>query len=352
MKHVVVLDTNILRADFLFKSNHFRILKEYLKITNSTLIIPTIVIQELVHLYRLELQTKFEDLNSLKDRINRNLLLDSVLDFNPDANINLEEQVFKYQEYIENQLKPFLRQIDHEDAFLPELVRRSIEKIKPISRKGQEFRDALLWLTLMNYIKKQKFELKVSFITNNVKDFADETKMALHPDLMKEIMETGISFYFYRSLTDFTQNTAITITDISKEWLVESLDWEGIQVTAESTVENIDPSYFYEYYYGNKIDKSDLEGWDVVYASYYRDIEGFYIYETTEKNNYTVEVDLYGNAVLEFESKEGKFFQKDVDFGTKAYLIIKQMKIIEVKLNPYGEEAGLDFGPSYEAPKI
>ncbi len=350
MKHVIILDTNILRKDFLLKSNHFRILKEFMYASRSKLVLPSIVFQELIQLYKKEIEFKHNELSKLTEYVNRNLLVSEVPDYKTKYKLDIDKSVSEYKHYIKKQLNPFVEEIYYENSFLPELVRRSVEKVKPISSKGEEFRDALLWLTILNYVKKQKSKIEVSFITNNITDFGDKTKRNLHPDLLEEIKTINISFHFYTSLSDFIQKSAVTIANVNKQWLKQNLDWKLIQESAEQVVNGIDPSFFYEYYYGNKIDKSALDGWDIIYTHFYEEVNEFHIYRNDKENTYTVEVFLNGNVELEFENTKNQFFQRDVDFYTSVYLTLKEMEIVDFSTSRFGgEESGLDFGPTYES---
>ncbi len=326
MQHLIVLDTNIIRSDFLFKSNPSRILLEFIEKTSSSLAIPSIVFQELISLYEKELNERLSNLNKSKNHLNGILLANELISINDT--IDIEDSVRKYEQYLKSKLEPSLIELDYKNSFLPEIVRRSIKRVKPISQKGEEFRDALLWLTVLNFLKTSISDYKVSFITSNARDFANENKDDLHPDLMNEIRETRSTFYFYPNLGEFNKLIAINVNSIDKKWIIENLDWEQIQKNAETAIDVIDPHFFYEYYHANELSEDELHVWGPIYARFYNEISNFYIYESLEPNKYKIHVLLNGTTEIEFVTIKEKFIQREIEFGSTLYLTIENMKIV------------------------
>ncbi|WP_191556127.1 PIN domain-containing protein [Metabacillus idriensis] len=71
------------------------------------------------------------------------------------------------------------------NIILPELIRRSVNRIKPFKENKSEFRDAATWLTYVNFVEENTEEVSY-FITENVNDFYDERKEGLHSDLLND----------------------------------------------------------------------------------------------------------------------------------------------------------------------
>jgi hypothetical protein len=86
-----------------------------------------------------------------------------------------------------------------------ELVNRAINKVRPFQNEDKGFRDTLIWLSLIEYLKKKKHTEKVAFINNNPKDFYDRDKTGLHPDLLTDLarLEIKNEFVIYHSIKEF-----------------------------------------------------------------------------------------------------------------------------------------------------
>jgi predicted nucleic acid-binding protein len=122
----IILDTNIFRNDFFFKSNDFEILKDYLKKTDSSFILPEIILEELKGLYRKTLDEKI--LNYKKAcRDLSNVLNEEIREYE----IKVENQVSAYIDFVLNKLKIEKRKIiPYKNDYLPELVKRAIASQK------------------------------------------------------------------------------------------------------------------------------------------------------------------------------------------------------------------------------
>jgi len=80
--------------------------------------------------------------------------------------------------------------VHYKDEYLKEVINRSIKRIKPCSEKGEEFRDSLLWLTLL-YIAEASENKMIVIISNNIKEFASDNG-SLHPKLKDEEIKKDI----------------------------------------------------------------------------------------------------------------------------------------------------------------
>jgi predicted nucleic acid-binding protein len=198
----IILDTNIILTDFFLKSKSFKVLFDYLAKTNSDLLIPEIVFKETIHKYEEKLISELSNYDNTVNKLN-SLLDDTVF---KKVNIDISKKVSKYSNFLKNVKKPSYDSskeiiVKYKDSFLEETIRRAIYRLKPCSNKGQEFRDTILWLTIIDYLKSiYKDDRKIIFISNNFKEFADsETKNKnLHPDLFKEVNELRACFEFLK----------------------------------------------------------------------------------------------------------------------------------------------------------
>ena len=74
--------------------------------------------------------------------------------------------------------------VEFDNDLLPELIERSIKRIKPFGQKKQEFRDAITWLSYSKLVENDLLE-NCFFLTGNVNDFCEE-KGKIHPELLND----------------------------------------------------------------------------------------------------------------------------------------------------------------------
>jgi len=146
----IIIDTNIFRQDFLFHSEFYKLFGEFIRRTKSTLVIPKVVFEEVCYLYEKEWETKKQVLKKALSDVryfiedNSNWRDDSFIkNIKPDYERKLCE-IFLYHWEI----------IEYENVQICEIVRRAIHRIKPCSNKGEEFRDTLIWLSIIGFLKK------------------------------------------------------------------------------------------------------------------------------------------------------------------------------------------------------
>lgn len=316
------MDTNILRNDYFFNSYQFRILQDFARKTFSTIVIPEIVFDELVALYRRDLL--FHERNIRKSQNNLELLLEGINIHFEKLNLNVDEAVKEYSEYAKNWLGKLNAEIpEYQELFLKEVVRRSNERIKPISDKGEEFRDTILWLTILDYLKKERFD-EVMFISNNTRDFADETQTSLHQQLQDDLKSQDSTLTYYKSLNDFIDCRVNEIIFISNEWLVDHLDWEELDRKAIEVVNSIYGEFFYQYYYRSKFDENDIKSWEILFANFYQSIPMYFVDILSEPNSFTLAIFLNGISTIRFVNDKCVQIDRNVDFSAALYLDIKE----------------------------
>ncbi len=142
----IIIDTNIIRKDLKLKSNKFDIIRDYLQKTNSSFILPRIVLLEIEGIYKRLLNEKVNSLKGSAAKINEITFKTQDL-YIPD--VNLEEEVKTYTDFLKEELRLSNdRIIEIDNEHLPEIISRCIDRIKPAKEDGKQFRDVVLWLSL------------------------------------------------------------------------------------------------------------------------------------------------------------------------------------------------------------
>jgi hypothetical protein len=190
----VVLDSNIYCSDFFMGSKRFEILFDYLKKTNSKLIVPQIVYQEIAAVYERELLSKMNKFNKSFDDFGR-MLVDKPAE---KINVDVKEQSKKYLIYFLNKLN--IKEegiIPYKDEYLKDIIKRALLRERPCTEKGEEFRDVLIWLTVLDSARASNGK-ELIFISNNFHQFASKDK-ALFPTLKKEAENAQVGIKYYLS---------------------------------------------------------------------------------------------------------------------------------------------------------
>lgn len=145
---LIVLDTNIIVENWLFDKSYHRAFLDFIETVNCEVVFPQIVWSETEALYR----------SQLKDAINKQATANRIvakyltgIEKNDDKEyINIDDA---YTNFASNLLK-LLRCgehsiIEYPTNILPILAEKAIARIKPFSSKGEEFRDAILWHSVL-----------------------------------------------------------------------------------------------------------------------------------------------------------------------------------------------------------
>lgn len=206
----VVIDANILIKDFWFKSESFSYLRTHFFLEHRP-IVPEVAFLEAQN----HLKKRAEELlNHHRDDGHRSA-----------GNIRRLLRLFNYEEYCstlaldverllerwESNLKEILYKyngsiLPNPDLDVSKLIQRSIDRQKPFSKGDSGFRDTIIWLTTLSLIGPNA---RVSFITNNTKDFFVPNSAEPHPQIVAEserLLEKYHKLLLHRSIDEFIFN--------------------------------------------------------------------------------------------------------------------------------------------------
>lgn len=136
----IIIDTNILRADFLFQSEHYKLFSEFIRRSKSNLVLSKVVFEEARYLFEKEMRIR---------KNNFQKALSNILYFENDKSAC---SITSYIENIKPDYKSSLYEIflyhweilGYEGVDISELIRRAIHRNRPFSAKGEGFRDAMI----------------------------------------------------------------------------------------------------------------------------------------------------------------------------------------------------------------
>lgn len=246
---IVVLDTNILFKDFYMRGTQMRLLNKF-----CTIIIPEIVYDETINKHKEKLRElglavvkKTEEYNQIAEVQKETILNDECY---------LEEDK-KYEKFLtrvlcENENYP---PVPYPDVSHKEVVEIALKRRKPFKQDGRDgYRDYLVWRSVLDVVKKFNSEI-IYFVSENPKDFADDEKQGLHPQLIEEMKRLGIDtqrlvyFYNFKEFIDKVIKPALEKSDkreqIAAELFIEN-ETSSIDISKRTRefISNVNLGYY------------------------------------------------------------------------------------------------------------
>ncbi|KIO75189.1 hypothetical protein TH53_21900 [Pedobacter lusitanus] len=294
----VILDSNIYRDDILLRSKYFDLLNDYLIKTNSSIVLPQIVLDETKELYLRALQQRQSKIRTNINELNLALIDKTIHNSPPTIDINLE--VEKYELYIKRRLNIKKEKvIPINNDFLPEIIKRCIKRQKPAGEK-YEARDTLIWLTIKQYCENTH-QKQVTLISKNHSDFAGSDKKTLERSLIAECDLLQIRINYFQSVEEFIAAHATEISFINEDWLAENLDFEVLKTDVFDSLNNSNKKTVYSYF-TQKTKNKQLIFKPLLIQPYDDD---FFIYEMIDNS-------IIVNAIIKAELKiEFKYIPED-----------------------------------------
>ena len=299
----IIIDANIIRRDLKLNDKNFEILTDYLVKTNSKLVYPSIVIQEVKGLYKRALKERLAQFLISNKKLKSTVINTEIA---APPSIDIEAESDNYIQFIHDKLGTSDENIiEYKNEFLPELVKRAIERKKPLDNKGQQFRDGLLWLSLLDYAVNSD-EKRVAFISDNPTDFAEKGENKLCAELIEETKEKGIEIVYFKTLADFAKEHASVIEFITKDWIEKNIDTKIIEDLFKETLNNIDDDLILD---GVELEHNESKTGHINRTDYLSSNPAeFYVYQ---KADGTILLNLEWEFEAEFEVEIERVIERD-----------------------------------------
>lgn len=174
----IAIDSNAIFHDFHLTNPSSQLLLKFARETRTRLLIPQIVLDETLNNFGREI-------NLASDSINKLLRDDS-------PRIDIKEEITRFKSKLEAKL---LKGLNAEILNIPDiahnvLIKRAMMRKRPFNQQGSGYRDALIWFSLLEFLKKSKET--AFFVTNDIKAFWNDKRDALHPDLIEDLTLAGL----------------------------------------------------------------------------------------------------------------------------------------------------------------
>lgn len=213
----VAVDTSVLVTSWCLDSQKFEALFAYLRDTGSRLLLFEVVEIEFAAKYRETCQENMAKIESaVRGKEARRLRMQGIGKI-PLGDSVINDSVRVWKKNLEERLSrlPVGRiPLEADSGVLREVVRQCANRQRPCSRKGEEFRDTLLWLGLLNYMEVAGASGPVALIAEDKTFAANDKTHALHSELEEDVRGRGLSLHYYHCLNEFLKRNGIMTDDL------------------------------------------------------------------------------------------------------------------------------------------
>ncbi|MBI3854726.1 MAG: DUF4935 domain-containing protein [Planctomycetes bacterium] len=235
----IILDSNVLMSESWAFSARFRALRDYASVSKSTILLPQIVREEVTGKYLDWYRQACDRLKANRRELDEHLAKLGVTVLALPSLPDPGDVLARFQSHlsdIDSNLHG--EALPYKDGMLGDLVSRLIHRVKPASQKGEEARDVLLWLSILEYLKTTKEDKsKPCFISGNTKDFGDGNG-GLHKDLAEDLRQRGLDLKYYPGLEGFLKEHNEPIAFIRDEWIRNAVKIEELRVELKQKAES------------------------------------------------------------------------------------------------------------------
>lgn len=228
----IFLDTNVWLEDKHLESTGFSSLCAYLKRTNSSIILPNLVLEEVLGVYDRTLLEKCEKTFSAgRDVLKYLIRQDSQKQrFTLDIDRNGERDALR-RRLLEPAHGIKTVQIDESKVDIHEVYSRGIKRRRPANQKGEELRDVILWLTVLQYAADTKS--RVALISRDSGFWDGES---LHTELKGDIAAYNVEVSAYKDVESFNKMNALRSSFLAAKEVQGLLDVRELDAKAVERV--------------------------------------------------------------------------------------------------------------------
>ncbi|MBL4680156.1 MAG: DUF4935 domain-containing protein [Pseudomonadales bacterium] len=215
----VILDSNVLYGDPFFKSGFLKRLIAYSTLNVFDVLVSEVVLEEVINNNRDKIHVTLTKIKSQAKTIN-DVLGDQKLTV---GSVDIELPEIQLRSKISDLCDlGAVTLVPYENELLPVIVSRALKKIRPFKEGKEAFRDSVIWLSCVEYLKSEKYK-EAFIITNNSSDFCDpHNDEELHQDLKNDFSNIKL----YRNLKSFFTTEKETWSEfVPSETSVELLEW-------------------------------------------------------------------------------------------------------------------------------
>jgi hypothetical protein len=218
---------------------------------------------------------------------------------------------------------------------LADLVDRCIDRKKPFTENGEQFRDAIIWLNVLELVVSSK-EKEVIFISNNKKEFASGDK-ALNEELQDESEKRKVKIHYFSGLDIFIREScSIKLDYVTDEWLINVFLENNINDEIESQAQ------FYEsMFVGEEVGRGSNEILDQISSISLESVKiNKFVTYRLPNNDFFIDVDCgvkaqitAVNRVCDDEEAYVKEMEYETEYDVNINLNVKNKDVIDIAVN-------------------
>jgi len=199
----VIVDSNVLLSDIRMESIKFQNLFDYLRRTGSHFVIPRLVREEVLDKHSRLLTTHSKKVEQAIRELNRLAIgASSKIEFHPPSTISAKRSFRKKLTQPAPRIKTTIysnvEQIDLNEVFL-----RGVRRQRPANEAGEELRDVIIWLIVLQYAKATGRQ--AAFISNDHGFWEGDS---IHSHIQEDIATAKIDISLFRTIEDFVKSSA------------------------------------------------------------------------------------------------------------------------------------------------
>lgn len=197
----IFLDTNVFYNNWFVKNANFKFLFHFLNNECNELLLSELVVEETNNIRERELVSQLNEINSSINRVRKlnrekiNFDIGSLGVESYDLKLILAENVND------------IINVKYDDIPHKIIVKRALDNKKPFSDREKGYRDTLIWLSFLQYLRESNDNDDVVFISENSSDFFSLGKggLSLNEDLLDDVKKLGIKQEIipFKKLHDF-----------------------------------------------------------------------------------------------------------------------------------------------------
>jgi predicted nucleic acid-binding protein len=203
----VVLDSNTIIADYALRSPRFAALWDYLRKSDSRLVLFKLVYDEVIEHYIRD----FDDKVSKRWEKFQGLLIAR----HPRPDIQQQLKTLRARLKAPSEAVHVVFAADYANVSMDEVVTRGIKRLRPASSSGEELRDVVLWLAALDYARREKRPL--AFVTND-SGFWQEAAEEPAEQIRSDINDVETVIRLYRTVESFLAENGLTKKPVEAHW--------------------------------------------------------------------------------------------------------------------------------------
>lgn len=206
----VFIDTNAFFNNWFVENVNFKLLFFFLNNENNELLLSNLVIEETNNIRHRELQEIKTELLRLIEKGNK--LNQNKLNFSLES-LGIED--YDLSTILKTKVD-WIKSISYDNIRHKTVVDRALRLVKPFNSEEKGYRDTLIWLSFLEYLKDENIEGDVAFITKNKHDFfkSKGSELTFNSDLQNDIQMLDIKANIkpYLSVYDFVNQNVDKIS--------------------------------------------------------------------------------------------------------------------------------------------